>query len=505
MRRRLFLGSMLGAAAGGLPLARALAAATNPVSIDLPATRLGGGATVLSRAAVRDFRASLRGPLLLPGDADYDRARRVWNGMIDRRPALIAQCSGAADVASAVQFARANDLLLAVRSGGHSTSGQSVCDGGLMLDLSMMHGVRVDPRAKRAWVAGGSLLGELDREAQFYGLATTAGTVSHTGAAGLTLGGGFGRLGRRFGLSCDNLVSVDVVTADGQIQRASKDENRDLFWGLRGGGGNFGVATGFEYRLHEVGTTVLGGPLIFPFAKAREVLEFFVEFTQTAPDELNVDCAIVAPPGGKPMVLLEVCYSGDLARGEKLIAPIRNFSKPLADQVKAIPYVQMQSGGDEANASGRNYYLKSGFVESVVPGLLDAMLSGFRPDPGRATVMLLQHLGGAIKRVRPDATAFNHRNALFDLLVLGGWDDPAQSPLHSNWVRDFWSGLEPYTRGYYFNTYVGDSQEKVRANFGVNYDRLVKLKDRYDPGNLFRLNANVLPTGSGGGQVGQGT
>jgi hypothetical protein len=494
MQRRLFLGSILGAAAGGLPLARVLAATGTSLDTDLPATRRGGGPTVLTRAAVRDFQASLRGPLLLPGAEGYDRARRVWNGMIDRRPALIAQCTGAADVARAVQFAAANDLLLAVRGGGHSTSGQSVCEGGLMLDLSGMRGVRVDPRAKRAFVPGGSLLGELDREAQFFGLATTAGTVSHTGAAGLTLGGGFGRLGRRFGLTCDNLLAVDVVTADGQFRRASNDEHRDLFWGLRGGGGNFGVATGFEYRLHEVGTTILGGPILFPFAKAREVLEFFVGFTERMPDDLNVDCAIVAPPGGKPVVILEVCYFGDMARGEKLIAPLRSFTKPLADQVKAMPYLQLQSGGDEANAAGRKYYMKSGFVEKMEPALLDAMLAGFTPDPGRATVMLLQQLGGAISRVRPDATAFNHRNARFDLLALGSWDDPAQSGTHSSWVKSFWSGLEPYTRGYYFNTSIGDDQEKVRANFGANYPRLVQLKDRYDPGNLFRLNANVLPS-----------
>jgi FAD/FMN-containing dehydrogenase len=495
MQRRLFLGTVFGAAAAGLPLARLLAAAAGtPVPGDIPAVRLGGGETVLTRAAVKDFQASLRGPLLMAGQDGYERARQVWNGMIDRRPALIARCSGAADVARSVQFARANDLLVAVRSGGHSTSGQSVCDGGLMIDLSAIRGVRVDPRARRAWVPAGSLLGELDREAQFFGLATTAGTVSHTGAAGLTLGGGFGRLGRRFGLSCDNLVSVDLVTASGELLRASKDENRELFWGLRGGGGNFGIATNFEYRLHEVSPTILGGPLIYPFAKAREVLDFFVEFTARAPDELNLDCAIVAPPGAKPMVILEVCYSGDLATGEKVIAPVRSFMQPLADQVKAMPYVQLQAGGDEANAAGRSYYLKSGFVEKMDPALLDAMLTGFSSDPGRATVMLLQQLGGAIGRVRPDATAFNHRTARFDLLVLGGWDDQGQTARHTAWLRDFWSGLESYTRGYYFNTTIGDSQDKVQANFGANYPRLVQLKNRYDPGNLFRLNANVLPT-----------
>lgn len=498
MQRRQFLGSMLGAATVATPLAmsvsRALAALpATPVVGELPAIRLGGGETLLSRAAVKDFQASLGGHLLLPGQDGYDSARQVWNGMINRRPALIARCSGASDVVSSVQFARSNDLLVAVRSGGHSTSGQSVCDGGLVIDLTAMRGVRVDPKAKRAWVAGGSLLGDLDRESQFFGLATTAGTVSHTGAAGLTLGGGFGRLGRRFGLACDNLASVDVVTADGKVLRASRDENRDLFWGLRGGGGNFGIATGFEYRLHEAGPTVLAGPLIFPFARAREVLDLYTEFTATTPDELNVDCAIIAPPGGKPMLILEVCYSGDIAVGEKLIVPLR-AAKPLADMVKPMPYVKLQAGGDEGNAAGRNYYVKSGFVQKAVPELYDAMVAGFAPDPGRATVMLLQQLGGAIGRVRPDATAFPHRNAQFDLLLLGGWTDAAQSERHSAWIKQFWSGLEGYTRGYYFNTTIGDNQDKVRANFGGNYPRLVALKDRYDPTNIFRLNANVLPS-----------
>lgn len=492
MQRREFLGS-LAAAAAVAPFAEALAAALPPVPGPVPATRLDGSATALPASVIQDFRASLRGPVLLPGDDAYDRARRVWNGMIDRRPALIARCSGPADVARSVQFARANDLLVAVRSGGHSTSGQSVCDGGLMIDLADMRGVRVEPKARRARVNGGCLLGELDREAQFFGLATTAGTVSHTGAAGLTLGGGFGRLGRRFGLSCDNLASVDVVTADGRALRASDDENRDLFWALRGGGGNFGVATSFEYRLHEVNPMIYGGAIIHPWSAARDVFDFFVEFTATCPDELNLDCAVVAPPGGKPMVILEACYSGDHARGEKLLAPVRAFGKPLADQVKAMPYLALQSGSDEGNAPGRNYYVKSGFVETPDPRLFDAIVAGFTPAPDRATVLLLQQLGGAIGRVRPDATAFNHRKARFDLVVLGSWEDPATTPANTAWVKGYWDGLEGYTRGYYFNTTIGDSQEKVRANFGENYPRLAALKKRYDPGNLFRLNANVLP------------
>ncbi|MEZ5565423.1 MAG: FAD-binding oxidoreductase [Gammaproteobacteria bacterium] len=494
MQRRLLLGSFLGAAAGGVPLARTFASVIAAVAGDIPAIRLNGGEMTLSRSAVDDFRNSLRGPLLLPGQDGYERARHVWNGMIDRRPALIAQCTGATDVSNAVQFARSNNLLVAVRGGGHSTSGQSVCDGGLMIDLSAMRGVRVDPRAKRAFVPAGSLLGELDRESQHFGLATTAGTVSHTGTAGLTLGGGFGRLGRRFGLACDNMLAADVVTADGEVRRASQDENPDLYWGLRGGGGNFGVVTSFEFRLHEVQPVILGGSIIYPFSQARDVLTFLANFAETAPDELNLDCAIVAPPGGEPMVMLEVCYSGKISTGEKLIMPIRQFGKPLADQIKPMPYLDLQTSGDEANAVGRNYYLKSGFVERIQPELFDTLLAGYRPDPGRATVILLQHLRGAIQRVRPDATAFPHRGARFDLVTLTSWTDPAQTPAHIAWLKAFWATVEPYTRGYYFNTEIGDSQEKVRANFGANYSRLVKLKDRYDPGNLFRLNAKVLPS-----------
>lgn len=493
MRRRTFVRTIVGAAALA-PFSRLLAQTAGGIPADLPVVRSGGGDAVLSRDTVKQFAATLRGGLLLPGEDGYDRARQVWNGMIDRRPALIARCAGPADVMSAVKFARDQDLLVAVRSGGHSTSGQSVCNGGLMIDLSTMRGVRVDPVRRRAWVNGGSLLGDLDHEAQAFGLATTAGTVSHTGAAGLTLGGGFGRLGRRFGLSCDNLSAVELVTADGRYLRASEDENPDLFWGLRGGGGNFGIATAFEYRLHPVNPIILGGPILYPLAQGPAVLRFFAEFAQTAPDELNVDLAIVAPPGAKPLVTLEVCYSGDLEKGEQAIQPIRDFAKPLADNVKPMPYLKLQGGGDAANAGGRRYYVKSGFVTAPQDGLFDAMLAGFEADPGRATVVLLQQLGGAIGRVQPTATAFPHRAAKFDLMGLAGWTDPAADERHTAWVRGYWEGVQAYTSGFYFNTTVGDDQAKVRANFGANYPRLVKLKDRYDPTNLFRLNANVEPS-----------
>jgi FAD/FMN-containing dehydrogenase len=317
--------------------------------------------------------------------------------------------------------------------------------------------------------------------------------VSHTGAAGLTLGGGFGRLGRRFGLTCDNVVGIDLVTADGQLRRAGAGGDRELLWGLRGGGGNFGVATGFEYALHPVGPMVLAGPVVHPFAKAREVLEFFADYAPTAPDEVNVDLAIVAPPGAKPMVAMEVVYSGDPRRADRALATIRGFGKPLVDGIRMTPYLKIQQGADAANAAGRQYYIKSGFVKDVRPELLDAIAGSFEPDPGRATVLLLQQLGGAIGRMRNTDTAFPHREAVFDLLGLAGWDDPAQNDRHIAWVKRFWSAIGGYTSGFYFNTDVGDDQAKVRANFGVNYPRLVRLKNRVDPQNRFRLNANVEP------------
>jgi FAD/FMN-containing dehydrogenase len=416
--------------------------------------------------------------------------------MVDRRPAIIARCSGAADVKRSVEFARANDLLVAVRGGGHSLSGQSVCDGGLMIDLSPMRTVRVDPVARRAFVGPGTLLGDLDREALAFGLVTTAGTVSHTGAAGLTLGGGQGRLQRIHGLTCDNLRSAELITADGRFVRASARENRDLFWALRGGGGNFGVVTSFEYELHPFDGTVLGGPVIFPWEQARDVLRFYADFTQTIPDELHLVVAIVSPTGGKPMVSVDSCWAGDLAEGERVLAPLRAFGKPLADQVKPMPYLKIQQTADAANAGGRNYYAKSGFLAELGPGLFDALVDGFAPSPKRATVAVLQQFGGAVARVREDATAYPGRKAAYEVMVLGGWSNGADDADNVAGIRGHWERLAPFTRGFYVNTSAADDQDRVRATYGRNYDRLVKVKTEYDPDNRFRLNANIRPAGA---------
>jgi FAD/FMN-containing dehydrogenase len=494
MQRRSFIGSLLAGAAVAAPGSRLFAATAAGPPGDVAARTLAGGEVLVPRSAAGDFAAGLRGTVLWSDSAGYDQARKVWNGMFDRRPALIARCAGAADVARSLEFAAAHDLLVAVRGGGHSMSGQSSCDGGLLIDLAGLRSVRVDPRAKTAVVGAGSLLGDLDREAQFFGLATTAGTVSHTGAAGLTLGGGFGRLGRRFGLTCDNLLAADVVTADGQLLRASARENPDLFWALRGGGGNFGVVTAFEYQLHRVDPMVLGGPLLFPFESARDVLRFHAEVAPGLPDELNLDLAMVCPPGARPLVILEACYSGDdKARGEALLAPVRKFAKPMADKIGPMPYLAMQTGGDEANAWGKRYYVKSGFVGGLSPALIDAIVDGFQPDPGRTSVLLLQHLGGAIGRVPTGATAFPHREASYDLMTLANWTDPAADEGHIGWIRGHWQALQPYARGFYFNSAMEGGDARVRANFGANYPRLVKVKRRHDPQNRFRLNANIPP------------
>ena len=378
IRRREFCGSALASlAAASLPLDRLLAQANAPVPGDVPAVTGSGKQIILSRGDVTDLRASLRGQLLLAGDEGYEKARKVWNGSFDRRPALIARCAGASDVIKAVNFGRAHELLVSVRGGGHSISGQSVCEGGLMIDLAQMKGVRVDPIARRARVEGGALLGDFDREAQAFGLATTAGTVSHTGVAGLTLGGGFGRLGRKFSMACDNVRAYDIVTADGNFRRVSAQENADLNWGLRGGGGNFGVVTSFEYELYPVGPVLLGGVLIYPVTQAKEVLGFFDGFFEAAPDELYVDTTLITTPDGNKVLILDTTYCGSIEDGERVLRPLREFRKPIADHIAPIPYVTQQSSVDDAFAYGRHYYVKAGFARRLSPDLIEAMIETF--------------------------------------------------------------------------------------------------------------------------------
>jgi len=443
---------------------------------------------------IEQLRGSLHGQLLAPGQDGYDAARRIWNGAFDKKPALIARCASAADVSQAVKFARAHDLVVAVRGGGHSLSGQSVCNGGLMIDLSPMKSVHVDVKAKRATAEPGVLLGQFDRATQEHSLATTAGTVSHTGVAGLTLGGGFGRIGRRFGLACDNLISADVVTADGQLIKASAHDNPDLFWGLRGGGGNFGIVTSFEYQLHDVPPAMVGGLLIFPFANARELIGAFSDFIEGASDEMYCDCAVVTGPDGQRLIVLNPCHSGTTAQAEKELAQLRKIGKPIQDAIGASTYVQLQSALDNNYPHGRGYYIKSGFVQTLSPNVIDAIVSHLEAGPMATGVVNIPHQGGAINRVKPDATAFWHRDANHSVMMIGFWDDPANAAANMQWVKTGWKGVEPLTNGFYVNEVAHDDPaNRVEATYVGNYPRLVALKKRYDPTNLFRMNANVSP------------
>lgn len=498
MDRRRFCKSAIGAAvAASLPTERAFASylqALTTVAGDIDALSGDGAEVILKQADIQDLSNALRGRLLLPGNEGYDKARHVLNGGIDRFPALVVQPSGATDVGLAVDYARANSLLTAVKCGGHSTSGKSTCDGGMQIDLSSYRNVEVDTSARIAHVAGGSLLGDMDHETMSHGLVTTAGTVSHTGVGGLTTGGGFGRVGRRFGLALDNVLAVDIVTADGQVRHADAKENADLYWGVRGGGGNFGVVTNFDFKLHPMQRTVVGGDILFPLTEARDVLNFFVEFSQSFPDELYVDIAVMSSADGKgDFVFMHPCYSGPENQASKWIDPIKNAGTPVVDDIKAVDYVALQASWDETDPRATASYLKAGFVTDISDELIDAILEGLEPHPVRATQIYFQCAGGAISRVPTDATAFAHRYAKHDMF--GGVSWPAGEPRdeHVKYIKDYWATLQPFTHGFYVNDYYEESQETLNKNYQGNFERLLLVKKRYDPDNLFRLNANIDP------------
>jgi FAD/FMN-containing dehydrogenase len=363
-----------------------------------------------------------------------------------------------------------------------------------MIDLSPMRGIRVDPAARRAWVEPGVLLGEYDHEAQAYGLASPAGTVTHTGAAGLTLGGGFGRIARKHGLACDNLTEVNIITADGQFHRANAHENADLFWAVRGGGGNFGVATSFQYQLHPLGPTVIGGVIEYPIEQARDALRACFEYGSTARDDLAVDPTLYATPDQGARLQLDVSYSGPPELAEKAIAPLRRMGKPVVDTVGPLPYVKLQASIDEGLEFGGRYYIKSGFVNEMPQAFVDALIEPFRRSPPPRFALIFQQAGGAIARVAENATAFANRQARYDFLVLTRWADAAHDAEFTEPVREVWNSMKQFTSGFYVNTAPGEDSNRIRANYRGNYDRLVRLKDRYDPTNLFRLNANIKPS-----------
>jgi hypothetical protein len=453
---------------------------------------------MISPSAIDKFKASLRGPLLQTCDAGYDEARKIWNGMIDKRPALIARCTGVADVILCVNFARENDLLVAVRGGGHNVAGNAVCDGGLVIDLTRMKGIRVDPARRTVRAEPGLTWREFDRETQVFGLATTGGQISTAGIAGLTLGGGWGYLARRYGLSCDNLLSVDLVTADGQFLTANAAGNADLFWGLRGGGGNFGVVTSFEYQLHTVGP-VFAGIVAYPILKAKTVLELFRQVTSAAPDELACDIVLINLPDGTPIVGMNICYNGPIAEGERVVRPLRSAGSPVLDQVGPIPYTEAQQLLDSFYPFGLQSYWKSSFLKGISDEVIDTMVAhcGSRPTP--ICHGIIEHqLGGAVKRADREATAFGQRDAEYSFMSLGVCADAPEAEKCAQWARDFWDGMQPYSTGGVYVNYLGREADegagRIEAAYGPEkYARLVALKNNYDPTNLFRLNQNIKP------------
>jgi FAD/FMN-containing dehydrogenase len=448
-------------------------------------------ATVIHKPALEDLRSSLRGDVLLPRDVGYDDARRIFNALIDHRPALIARCVGAADVVTCVEFARAQGLEVSMRGGGHNVSGKAVCDGGLMIDLAAMKGARVNPARRTVQAEAGLTLAELDRDCQRFGLATPTGIVSPTGIAGLTLGGGIGWLGGKHGLACDNLISVDVVTADGKLLTASANEHPDLFWAVRGGGANLGVVTSFEYRVHEVGP-VLGGAVAWPLDQAKRVLRFYGEFAQSAPDELCANAGFAIAEDGTAVLGIAVAWIGSLDAGERVLKPLRTQGSPLADAIMPMSFVDLQRGGDSAFPRGRRHYWKAGFLRRLGPDAIDVLVHFAATLPSPQTQIGLQQMHGAAARVSPTATAFAHRHDQWDCLILTQWDRPADDERNIRWTRELYAQMEPHLeRAVYVNDLGGDEGDRVRAAYGANYDRLSAIKAKYDPTNFFRWNQNV--------------
>jgi FAD/FMN-containing dehydrogenase len=442
----------------------------------------------------QELGSGLRGEVVCPGDRGYDTARAVFNGMIDRRPLAVIRPMDASDVVGCITFARRHDLPLSVRGGGHSVAGSAVRDGAIMLDLSGMKALWVDQATRTVRAGPGLTLGEFDRATQAFGLATTLGVVSTTGIAGLTLGGGLGWLNGRYGLACDNLISADVATADGQLLRASAQENEDLFWSIRGGGGNFGVVTAFEYQLHPV-DLVLAGGLSYPLEVAPRVLRHYDDFVKAAPDELSTAASLGLTPAGEPTVSIAVCYCGPIDEGERVLRPLRTFQSPLDDQVQPMPYAVAQSARDEGYPSGRLHYWKSGWLREVTDGAIETLMRFVPQMPSSASGVGLQQLHGAASRVAPSATAFPHRAEQYDFLILSQWSEASDSDRNVQWTRALFEAMQPHLEeSVYVNNLGDEGSGRVRAAYGENYPRLAAVKRTYDPDNVFRANQNIDPS-----------
>lgn len=465
--------------------------------VDILDTRTGFSTSSVDDAAVKRLKASLRGRLILPEDNAYGTARKVWNAEVNKYPALIARTAGPDDVLRAVKFARHYDLPLSVRGGGHNPSGIAIADGGVVIDLSRMRKINVLPDKRIAIAEGGATWGELDRATQAHGLAITGTDISTVGIGGSTLGGGQGWLGRKIGLAIDNLLSVDMVTADGQFIRASEDENADLFWAVRGAGSNFGVVTSLKYRLNPVGPTVIGGIVIHPMSRAREVLRFYREFTHTAPEELTTAVMLMTSPDGQPVIGIGVNYAGDLGAGLAEVEPLRRFGPPLADLIAPMPYIQVQTGTDGHAPFGLHSYWKAGLLDALSDDLIDRLVEKFEAMPSPYSIGFLWHLGGAISRVAPEATAYYHRNAQYHSRIISVWADPAEAQKNIQWGQETFAAVKGHFNSrVYVNHMDHDdtNEERVRAAYGANYERLVALKNRYDPTNMFSSNFNIRPT-----------
>ena len=453
---------------------------------------------------IQELKSKIRGQVISPTEPDYNKARTIWNAMINKKPGVIVRCSGVADVITSVNIARDSNLLLAVHGAGHNIAGNSVCDGGIMIDLSQMNSVRIDPKSKKAYVEPGAILGDFDHEAQAFGLATPLGINSTTGVSGLTLGGGFGWLTRKHGMTIDNLISADVITADGELVHTNENQKPDLFWAIRGGGGNFGIVTLFEFQLHKVGPNVLAGLMVFPFKDAKSVLKKYRKFVQKIPNELNVWAILrQAPPlpflpkrvHGKEVVILAILYSGEIKQGQKLIKPLRRFAKAHGEHTGAMPYEAWQQGFDPLLTPGARNYWKSHNFSELNDGALDAIIEYAGKLPSPQCEIFIGLLGGKAAKVSPDAMAYGNRDANFILNVHSRWDKAKDDTRCISWARDFFDASAPYaTGGVYINFVTQDETDRIAAAYGKNYNKLVRIKNKYDPNNLFRVNHNIKPT-----------
>lgn len=459
--------------------------------------------TKATESIIETLKNQISGPVHIPGDAGFDEARSIWNGMFDKSPAVIARCKGAADVITAVNIARENKMLLSIKGGGHNVGGKAVCEGGLMIDLSLMKSVRVDHGKKTARAEPGVTMAELDHETQAFGLATTGGFVSTTGIAGLTLGGGVGYLARKHGLTIDNLLAADVVTAKGELLHTSAEENPDLFWGIRGGGGNFGIVTSFEYKLHKVGPKVLAAQIFHPIDDAESLLHFYRDFMADAPNELA--CYVMAvnvPPvdpfpedyQGKTAMAFVACYSGEVKQGEEVLKPLQNFGDPFMNVVQPMPYTFLQKSFDAGAPKGQRYYWKSHYLDGLNDEAIHIIAKNAKLLSGEFSVLGIEPMGGAICDVENNETAYPHRNAKFMLGIWSGWSDPGKDNFISEWVRKFYDSMEPHaTGGMYVNYLDKDDENRIKSAYGTNYKRLSKIKKKYDPNNLFQMNTNIKP------------